>query len=123
MLLKRIGFYLGGLSIGLVFVAFIFNEKKTSCNYGPEARVVKNISSKKINYTKTTKQFINTQNIDTILFRKALKRGDVDFKKSDPRKKPCGFYYVELFISEQKLAIIVENCEKFVNIERINLVE
>ncbi len=37
-LIQRIGYYLGGFSIGLVILAFFLNGKKTSCSYGPDAR-------------------------------------------------------------------------------------
>ena len=47
-LIQRIGYYLGGFSIGLVILAFFLNGKKTSCSYGPDSRVLKNINSKKL---------------------------------------------------------------------------
>ena len=57
-ILYRFGYYLAGLSIGLVFLAFIFNGKKTSCNYSPSARVKNNLLQKKIeNPIEIQKQF------------------------------------------------------------------
>ena len=47
-ILYRFGYYLGGFSVGLIFLAFIFNGKKTSCNYSPSARVKDNILQKEI---------------------------------------------------------------------------
>jgi len=44
--LHRLGYYLGGFSIGLVLLFFIFNGKRTQCHYGPEARVLDNLSDK-----------------------------------------------------------------------------
>ena len=46
--IHRLGFYLGGFSIGLIFLAFFLSGKKTSCAYGPNARVLKNISTKSL---------------------------------------------------------------------------
>jgi len=37
--IDRFGYYLGGFSVGLIFLGFVFSGKKTSCNYGPSARV------------------------------------------------------------------------------------
>ncbi len=45
-LLHRIGYYLGGFSIGLIILAFFLSGKKTTCAYFPEARVLKNINTK-----------------------------------------------------------------------------
>ena len=45
-LVYRFGFFFGGFSIGLVFLMFFLSGKKTSCAYGPDARVLKNIQIK-----------------------------------------------------------------------------
>lgn len=44
--LYRLGYFLGGFSAGLVILFFLFNGKRTQCNYGPEARVINNLSEK-----------------------------------------------------------------------------
>ena len=44
--LHRLGYYLGGFSAGLVFLFFILNGKRTQCHYGPQARVIDNLSKK-----------------------------------------------------------------------------
>ncbi len=41
--IKRLYYYSGGFIIGIFFLVFIFSGKKTSCNYGPNARVIDNI--------------------------------------------------------------------------------
>ena len=38
-----------GFSVGLIFLAVIFKGKKTSCNYGPNDRVISNLSKKNWN--------------------------------------------------------------------------
>ena len=50
-LIHRIGYYLGGFTIGIVILIFFLSGKKTSCDYGPNARVLKNIRSKHKTYT------------------------------------------------------------------------
>ena len=49
--IDRFGYYLGGFFVGLIFLGFIFSGKKTSCNYGPSARVKNNLLQKKIAYS------------------------------------------------------------------------
>ena len=44
--LYRLGYFLGGFSAGLVILFFLFNGKRTQCNYGPQARVINNLSEK-----------------------------------------------------------------------------
>ncbi len=46
--LYRLGYYFVGLSLGLVIVSFVFSGKKTSCNYGPQARVLANLAKKRV---------------------------------------------------------------------------
>jgi len=47
-LVHRIGYYVVGLSLGIVIVSFVFSGKKTTCNYGPNARVLADLKKKKL---------------------------------------------------------------------------
>lgn len=111
-LIQRIGYYLGGFSVGLVILAFFFNGKKTSCAYGPEARVLKNINSKPIAYTPALLNATDTTNI-----KKLLKSGEVLFSKSDTRKAPCGIYVIEGSIAQKEAELSLENCDSLVTIK------
>ena len=110
-LIQRIGYYLGGFSLGIIILAFFFNGKKTSCSYGPESRVLKNITSKKIIFTDLSRQIIDNKSIDTNLIRSILKKGNINFSESIPRNTPCGIYLVEGEFNEQNLVFTVENCD------------
>ncbi|MCL5127840.1 DUF4258 domain-containing protein [Algibacter sp. L4_22] len=110
-LIQRIGYYLGGFSIGLIILAFFLNGKKASCSYGPDARVLKNINSKKIIYNDVIFEYISDNIIDSTEIRRILKKGDINFSDSDPRHKPCGIYLVEGEFDEKDIVITVENCE------------
>ena len=118
-ILKRFGYYFGGFSIGLVILAFFLNGKKVSCDYGPDARVLKNINSKNINYSKTANDFIIANKIDTTQINYILYRGDINFSKSESRKKPCGIYQIEGAIEKKKTALTIENCKKTAVIKQI----
>lgn len=103
-LIQRIGYYLGGFSIGLIILAFFLNGKKVSCDYGPEARVLKNINSKVIQYN-------NNFAIDTVAIQYVLKRGDINFSESNTRQKPCGIFVIEGDYNEEKITLTVKNCD------------
>ena len=60
-LIQRLGYYLGGFSLGLIILAFFLSGKKTSCAYGPNARVLKNINTKKLVYSDLVKDAINNK--------------------------------------------------------------
>ena len=59
-LVYRFGFFFGGFSIGLVFLMFFLSGKKTSCAYGPDARVLKNIQIKSIRYSESVQEQLNS---------------------------------------------------------------
>ena len=78
-LIQRVGYYLGGFSIGLVILAFFLSGKKTSCSYGPEARVLKNINAKKIIYSNKLKREMLEMQMDSTDMRRVLIKGDINF--------------------------------------------
>ncbi|TYA71886.1 hypothetical protein [Seonamhaeicola marinus] len=108
-LVHRVGYYLGGFSIGLIVLMFFLSGKKVSCDYGPEARVLKNIRTKRINYTQT---FIT----DSATINKVLKYGNVDFSKSEPHKEPCATYLIESSNNDYIYTLTIENCDSIANV-------
>lgn len=115
-LIQRIGYYLGGFSIGLIILAFFLNGKKTSCSYGLDARVLKNINSKKIIYSTNFKHEMATYKLDTLAINYVLKKGDIDFSTSSARKKPCGLYNVESNYNKKDIVLTIENCDSIATI-------
>ena len=108
--LKRLYYYSTGFIIGIIFLFFILNGKRASCNYTPNARVIDNITSKELIIDSNRETFFNQQEIIEI-----LNSGKVIFNKSEPNRKPCGMYYIES--GDFKINVI--NCENEANI-RIN---
>ena len=117
-LIQRIGYYLGGFSVGLIILAFILSGKKTSCAYGPEARVLKNINSKPFVLSNTL-----SDNIDSLEIEGLLKSGDINFSKSTPRQEPCGVYLIENTLHNKDVEISVENCDSLVRILNLSIKE
>ena len=101
--LNRLYYFSTGLIIGIVFLVFILNGKRASCNYGPNARVIDNITSKDIILIDT----INNQySLDELL--NILQKGKVIFSKSFPNETPCGIYLIE----SNELSMSVQNCSE-----------
>jgi hypothetical protein len=120
-LIQRIGYYLGGFSLGLIILAFFFNGKKTSCSYGPDARVLKNIRLKKIEYSNHTLSQLTSNNLDSTAVKYVLKKGNINFSESNARQKPCGTYLIEGDYNEKEIELTVENCDSIATITNFNI--
>lgn len=122
-LLQRFGYYLGGFSIGLIILAFFLNGKKVSCSYGPDARVLKNINSKKLVYSDAIQLYMNEHQIDTSMIKHVLKKGDINFSKSDTRLKPCAIYSIEGDYKKKDFILSVENCDSIATLLNLSIKE
>ncbi len=122
-LIQRIGYYLGGFSLGLVILAFFLNGKKVSCDYGPDARVLKNISSKKMLYSDDVMKMMTNKDIDTSTINYILFKGDINFSESNTRKEPCGTYFIEGTSNKKDIALIVENCDTIATLREIKWID
>ena len=100
--LKRLYYFSTGLIIGIVFLFFILNGKRTSCNYGPSARVIDNIISKELVLKYQTDSIANEELYDII------SNGRVRFNKSDITYEPCALYFIE----SGDLSLLIENCDE-----------
>lgn len=119
--LQRLGYYLGGFSIGLILLAFFLSGKKTSCEYGPDARVKKIIRRKQLEYTPAVTQQINSGAIDTAAINYLLLKGDVDFSKSKTDLDSCNIYVLEGPYKENILSLTIENCKNVATIQKATI--
>ena len=98
--LKRLGYYLGGFSVGLIFLFFFFNGKRTQCSYAPEARVKKDILKK---------TWIFEQDFypitDTVQW---FKKATIRFSESTIGTDSCNVYVMQI----DEKSFTVENCAK-----------
>ena len=108
--IHRLGYYLGGFSIGIIILMFFLNGKDASCDYGPNARTVKNISLKKFEYSENAIKTISLNGIDTSSVRQLIKYGSVDFSESDTKSKDCKTYKIENTYKECEVVLQVKNC-------------
>ena len=100
--LQRLYYYSTGFIIGIVFLFFILNGKRASCNYTPNARVIDNIKSKELIMDSKSEAFFNQEELIEI-----INNGKIIFNKSEPNKKPCSMYYIK----SGDFNINVINCE------------
>ncbi len=119
-LIQRIGYYLGGFSIGLILLAFFLSGKKASCSYGPEARVLKNISTKQLVYSQNTNETIKYKSIDSLTVSEILKFGNVNFSKGNRDLDSCKIYVIESVFNDKDISLSVENCETIATIKSIS---
>ncbi len=118
-LIHRIGYYLGGFSIGLILLAFFLGGKKASCAYGPNARTIKNISLKKHEYSDSVKSIMRTYELDSLDISEFIESGQVNFSKSDTKSEDCKTYLIENEYNEKQIELTVKNCDSVASLESL----
>jgi hypothetical protein len=116
---KRLGFYLVGLSLGLVFLAFFFKEKRTEFCYMPNCRVLKDLRSKPLYFDERTSKMLLNKEIDTTDLTDFFVEGNVLFNSSDTKREPCKLYLIEGKLNSKDARLEVENCPDQVVIKGI----
>jgi len=119
--IHRLGYYLGGFSIGLIFLAFFLSGKRASCDYGLDARVLKNIGLKQLQYSDIAKDIMALNKIDSTTISLILKQGDVNFSESNTKFETCKLYVVYKTVEEKEIALTIENCEDIATVKSISI--
>tara|TARA_R110000751_G_scaffold2520_2_gene13628 strand:- start:7141 stop:7521 length:381 start_codon:yes stop_codon:yes gene_type:complete len=121
--IKRLGFFLFGLSIGLVFLTIFLKKKSqetgTEFCYFPNCRTLKDIRAKQISYSDAIGQLIQQQELDSTDINGFLYNGEVDFGKSETKTKPCKTYYIEGMVKDKSAILKVKNCSEKAVIESV----
>ena len=118
---KRFGFYGFGFIIGLLLLFFFLNGKKAGCDYGPDARTLKNIKIKQRVFSAQSLQDLEKNNLDTSAVSSLLRFGDVNFGESNTKLDSCKVYVIEGFVKNTNLKMKVQNCDKTATITSIIL--
>jgi len=113
---KRFLFYGFGFVIGIILLMFFLGGKKTGCDYGPEARTLKNMRIKERKFSEATISALRNNDLDTSAISKILKNGDVLFSESNTKLDSCKQYVVEGNVSEKKLKLRIENCDSIATV-------
>ncbi len=119
MLIKRIGYYLVGLSLGAIAVYFFWQKKSATFDYGMDARTLKTIRIRKRIFFDEAIKSMKRYNIDSTKVSTILYSGDVDFGKGKPRQKPCAEYYVTGKDVLKKVSLYIKRCDSSSTIEKV----
>jgi len=121
--LKRLGYYLLGLSVGLVFLTFFLKKKAegtgTEFCYLPNCRTLKDMRSKPMVYSDSLNQHLLARTLDSTDIHFFLTQGKVDFGKSDTRSEPCKMYFIKGTVQNGEAILRVRNCKDKVVLENI----
>ncbi len=120
---QRLFYYLGGFTMGLIILFFFLGGKKTSCDYSPTARVLKNIRIKKKEYSTQAIATMNTFTIDTSQISQLLIDGKVNFSKSNTKLDSCKLYHIEGIVNDQALVVLIQNCDSIAKISSMTVSE
>ena len=117
---KRLGYFLLGLSIGLVLLT-IFLKKKSEITdvsfcYLPNCRTLKDIRLKPLYYSEVLDKMLKNKEIDSTDINNFLYNGDVDFGRSDTKSVPCKTYFIEGEFRNKQAVLKVINCIKKVTV-------
>lgn len=118
-LLKRIGYYLVGVSLGSVAVLFFWKQKNVSFDYLPNARTLKNIRIKERLYSEEAIKEMSLKQVDSLTITQILESGEVDFSKSKTDLKPCREYWVDSDNLEKKISLLIKNCDSTAIISKV----
>ncbi|WP_339703187.1 hypothetical protein [uncultured Marixanthomonas sp.] len=121
-LIHRIAYYLGGFGIGLIILFFFLSGKKTSCDYSPNARTLKDIRNKERNFSEETIQFLKQEKLDTATISRMLIDGDVLFSESNTDLDSCKIYKIEADVLDKNLKMTVENCKDKATVQKMEQV-
>ena len=120
--IHRLGYYAGGVVIGIIIMMFFLSGRGVSCefDYGPNARTVKNILSKKMKIESQAQNQMNNLKIDTTIVRELIKYGDVDFSNSIIEDGRCNEYLIKNSYKTEALKMIIKNCDSVATILSLN---
>jgi len=111
-LLQRFGYFSIGLFIGIVFLIFFLSGKKTSCDYSPNDRVLKNIRLKKRVISSNQLEILKNAGLDTSSISQVLQNGKVDFSESNTKLDSCKLYVINGVTNNNKaLKLKIANCK------------
>ena len=117
------GFYLIGLSIGLIFLVIFLKNKTeetgTTFCYLPNCRVLKELRAKPQKYSAAFQQLLDNGTIDSLGIASFLTEGDIDFRNSDTKSDPCKTYRIQGLLNEDEAVLVVDNCKDTIVLKAI----
>lgn len=115
---QRLPYFLVGLTLGIIAVFFVFDKKEATFDYGPNARVLKNISTKTHIFSEDVKTAILSKQVDSAQIFKILKKGNADIWNKI-KLDTCIQYNIKGRRDLKNITITVKNCDSIAFIEKI----
>jgi hypothetical protein len=120
--LKRLGYFLIGLTIGLFALNFFMSKKKSSFDYLPNARTLKSIRNKPyLVYAPQVLEALKQHSLDSTAIRSMLYYGDVKFNRSNRGKSPCHTYLIEPTEKTANISITVKRCDSIATVTKLEM--
>lgn len=94
--IKRLVYYLGGVGLGVILLMFFLSGKKTSCDYGPNARTLKFLKSKPLIKSDVSQRSLAQYNLDSLNVESVFSDGEVNFKDSEISGELPNIYVIEV---------------------------
>ncbi|MCB9203194.1 MAG: hypothetical protein H6604_09155 [Flavobacteriales bacterium] len=119
---RRLRFYSLGLILGVIIVFLMFGNRDFSCNVMPNQRVLTEVHTKKIEFSKQSIKQLNELSLsekfvtDTVLYD-----GDINFSESNAQKEPCPDYKIYYPEKEKKYYVLFTKCKENVIIDGVFL--
>ncbi len=129
-LLRRFGYYFGGIALGIVAVKYINQQKGATYNYGFNDRVLSQLRLRDTFKISDKAQLVlNQYHLDSLDIQKVLHKGDWDKSKSNVHQKPCPDYWIDITIDKKiedkvvsnKYGFIFERCEYVTTIKDVKI--
>jgi len=99
---KRLIYYLGGVGLGIILLMFFLSGKKTSCDYGPNARTLKFLKSKPLIKSIESEKSLAVFSLDSANISFVLKHGEVNFSNSVIDSEVPNIYSVEVELEDNR---------------------
>ena len=64
---------------------------------------------------------VDNKSIDSSTITYVLKKGDINFSKSNARQEPCGIYTIEGLNNDNNITLTIENCDSIATVLTILL--
>lgn len=118
---QRSIYFLIGLFLGCLIVYFIAQQKNIRFPYGPNARTLSSILSKKYRiYSEEVLQKMQENKIDSLKISQMIFQSEVHFSKSKTAAKlPCQEYFLESHFEKKQCDMVILRCDSVAKIIKL----
>ena len=111
--LKRLRFYLIGVSIGVVLVLVFFGPRSMQCSYFPNSRALEEAKIYPMSISESAQETIDNEKIDSVfLYDEIFKKSKItNFGTDEVRETPCRTYRAQ-YREVKKFDIVYQICKK-----------